>query len=42
MFKIGQSSLPITGGTKLHETAMKNGITVAKFKATIIHICERF
>jgi len=41
MFKIGQSSLSIRGDTKLHETTLKSGTPVGKFKAGTIHICER-
>jgi hypothetical protein len=41
MFKIGQSSVSIRGDTKLHETTLKSGTAVGKFKAGTIHICER-
>jgi len=41
MFKIEQISLPIRGETKLHETTLKSGIVVGKFKAGIILICDR-
>jgi len=41
MFKIEQRSLPIRDDTKLHETTLKSGIVVGKFKAGTIQICER-
>jgi hypothetical protein len=41
MFKIGQSSLSIRGDIKLHETTLKSGTAVGKFKVGTIHICER-
>ena len=33
MYKIGQSSLLIRGDTKLHDTKLKSGTAVGKFKA---------
>jgi hypothetical protein len=39
MIKIGQSSLPIRGDIKLHETTLTSRTAVGKFKEGTIHIC---
>jgi hypothetical protein len=38
MLKIGQSSLSIRGDNKLHETILKSGTAVGKFKTGTIYI----